>query len=177
MPAGIPPHKQGRHISSGGHRLVMLELALADMPFATASDYELERAGVSYTILTARHFAARFGSNLRLLIGADSLCELHTWRQARDLVAEFAFVIYRRPGYPLPSACELRNRFGEPGLKLLESVVEAPEFAISSTDLRTAIREGAPCDSHLDPEVWRYIRRHRLYASPPTDSKENPCID
>ena len=164
MPAGIPPHKQGRKISSGEHRLRMLDLALAEMPFATVSDYELVRAGVSYTILTARHYAETYGANLRLLIGADSLCELHTWRQARELVAEFAFVVYRRPGYILPSAAELHTRFGPAGPQLLETVVDAPEFAISSTNLRHTLKEEKDCDALLSPAVLRYIHAHRLYT-------------
>lgn len=164
MPAGIPPHKRSRPVSSGEHRMAMLDLALAEMPFAAASDFELTREGVSYTILTARHFAAKYGGNLRLLIGADSLCELHTWRQSRELVAEFAFVVYRRPGYQLPSAVDLRARFGEPGPELLDAVVDAPEFAISSTELRQAMKEEKDCDGLLSPAVLRYIHRHRLYT-------------
>jgi nicotinate-nucleotide adenylyltransferase len=163
MPAGIPPHKREREITSGADRLAMLDLALAEMPYACSSDYELSHSGVSYTILTARHFAERFGANLRLLIGADSLCELHTWRQARELVAEFAFLVYRRPGYPLPNVYELRKRFGEPGLRLLDAIVDAPEFAISSTELRAGLQAGKPCDAYLAPGVLRYIQHRGLY--------------
>jgi nicotinate-nucleotide adenylyltransferase len=164
MPAGIPPHKQYSRISSGEQRMAMLELALADKPYASASEYELKRAGVSYTILTARHYAEKFGAKLRLLIGADSLCELHTWRQARELVAEFAFVVYRRPGYTLPSAELLEQRFGDAGPALLGSVVDAPEFAISSTNLREALKEKKDCAALLPAAVLRYILRHRLYT-------------
>ncbi|MFT5129550.1 MAG: nicotinate-nucleotide adenylyltransferase, partial [Rhodothermales bacterium] len=164
MPAGIPPHKRERQICSGEHRMAMLTLALEKMPYARASDFELTREGVSYTILTARHYARRFGEKLRLLIGADSLCELHTWKQARELVAEFAFVVYRRPGYVLPSAEVLRDRFGDPGPSLLAAVVDAPEFAISSTELRLALKEEKDCGGLLPPAVHRYIHRHRLYT-------------
>src|SRR5262245_7482462 len=50
VPAAQPPHKPGRRLASGEHRVRMLELAIGDTPGWSVSTLELERGGTSYTI-------------------------------------------------------------------------------------------------------------------------------
>src|SRR5262245_35510857 len=52
MPAAVPPHKQERQLAPAKHRLQMLELALAGHDQLRASSLEIDRGGVSYTVLT-----------------------------------------------------------------------------------------------------------------------------
>ena len=59
MPAGPPPHKPARDVTSVEHRLAMVELAIADNPAFELSRIEVDRPGPSYTVDTLE--AARGG--------------------------------------------------------------------------------------------------------------------
>ncbi len=165
VPASIPPHKVGRARSSAEHRVAMLAIALADQPECQISDIELERPGVSYTIETARAFAERFGDNLRLVLGMDSLRDLHLWRQSRELVEEFRFIIYRRPGCTAPDLRDLGAQFGPAGAaSLTQAIVAGREENISSTAIRDRLAMGKSVKGLLPTAVLDYITEHRLYC-------------
>ena len=52
IPTGQSPHKQGKKITNGMHRLRMVELAIADNPVFVADDRELRSAALSYSYIT-----------------------------------------------------------------------------------------------------------------------------
>lgn len=174
VPAGAPPHKLGRPLTDARHRLAMLALAVGADPRLGVSPCELERAGPSYTLHTARHFREVFGPRLRLVLGADSLRDLHLWYEAATLVRENRFLVYRRPGCRLPAAATLRRQFGAAGAaKLRAGVVRGPRFAVSSSALRAALAAGNAPATLLPPAVHAYITANRLYetGSPPPATK------
>lgn len=163
MPARIPPHKKERRITSGAHRLAMLELAVASQPGLFVSDFELQREQVSFTIDTVHQLQTAFAENLLLLIGADSLRELSSWWRAQELVKTVPLVVYKRPGSALPTKAELCAQFGPIGTNLLDRVVEGPQFAISSTDIRHALMRRDSVESLVPHGVAEYIAKHNLY--------------
>jgi nicotinate-nucleotide adenylyltransferase len=164
LPAAQPPHKRHRRITAAAHRLAMLRLAAAELPGSFVSTWELDRPGISYTWDTAAHFAATFGDRLRLIIGMDSLCDLHRWHRGAELPAHYRFLVCPRPGYALPTAAELDARFGAAAAaRLRAGVVPAPLLPIAASDLRTQLAAGNPPDDLLTPAVWGYIQAHQLY--------------
>ena len=164
MPAATPPHKQHRTITSGTDRLAMLELAFSGLPGVVVSEFELVRKGVSYTVETAAALQANLDHPLRLIIGMDSLSELHTWVKAQQLAATYEFVVYGRPGATPPRADDLRGSFGEATDKLLESIIEAPELDVSSSVLRSRLQENDEGAANLLPDaVFGYIKERALY--------------
>src|SRR5438552_2972171 len=99
VPASTPPHKQGVAITPGKRRLEMLQLAVAGNSALAGSDIELTRGGVSYTVDTLRALRELHSdAELHLLIGADNLCDLASWRQADQLPALAQIAVARRPG-------------------------------------------------------------------------------
>ncbi len=171
VPASTPPHKQRRRVSPGQHRYAMIELALAPFPKYVVSDFELLRAGPSYTIITARHFAMKTEGNLRLVLGMDSLRQLHTWHRAQELCEHFEFVIFRRPGYDMPDLNMLASAFGnDVAMKLLGSIIDGPVSAVSSSDVRRRLACGADVSGMLSGVVENYIRQHQLYPGVPSGS-------
>jgi nicotinate-nucleotide adenylyltransferase len=64
---------------------------------------EIDRAGPSYTIDTARTLRERFGpeSSLTWLMGADSLIQLPTWNSWKDLLKFMNFAVASRPHFDL----------------------------------------------------------------------------
>lgn len=173
IPVGQPPHKPGRVITPAQHRLAMLELALASNPRFTISLVEMDRPGPSYLVDTLRILRTQMGTDVELsfVIGWDSLEELYTWHEPLGILAQLdALVAVGRPGYVDGGAYnnkQLEARL--PGITQRLHVVQAPQFSVSSTDLRRRVAQGRPIKYQLPEAVERYIFEHDLYVS---DSKE-----
>lgn len=136
----------------------MLELALQAEPDCEIATLELARGGVSYSVDTVRAVKAQMNlerGDLYFLIGADSLVELHTWRQPEDILAETQVVVARRPGF-------------DPGKvrpEYLGKVLffDSPLIPISSSGIREIVRNGGRIAELVPPAVAEYIRANGLY--------------
>ena len=118
---------------------------------------EIERAGPSYSIDTAKSLRERFGAQASLiwLTGVDSLIHLPSWNSWQDLFQYMNFVVASRPHYDL--ATEMSPEIRE----LLESrqiadpaalekqpagliyIDESLSVDLSSTDLRNRLKTPA----------------------------------
>ncbi len=162
VPAGQPPHKPGRTITRASHRLAMLEVALASNPHFIISRVDLERPGPCYTVDTLALLREEWGpqAELHLIVGADSLREMHTWYRPKRIIDLARLVVAPRPGNPLDL-----DRLEEslPGLSHRLRIIQAPLLEISGTDLRQRVREGRSIRYYLPEEVEAHILRHGLY--------------
>lgn len=161
VPAGDPPHKQGRAITPQEHRYAMVLLATASNPHFEVSRLELEREGPSYTYTTVSHYHQEEpDTELFFISGADAVLEILTWYRNQDLVSMCRFIAVTRPGYDL-------NRLGSvlpEGYMARIQAITAPGVDISSTDLRQRIRAGQPVRYMVPAAVETYLRKHRLYS-------------
>ena len=160
IPANIAPNKSEKIHSAARHRIRMLELALQDEPASEVSAIELERGGISYSIDTIRAIKTRNNlshSDLLFLIGADSLVELHTWRQPEDILMEAQVVVARRPGF---DPAKIRPEY-------LDKVLffESPLIPLSSSGIREIVHNGGRIDELVSPAVAEYIRTNGLYRT------------
>ncbi len=175
IPAGQPPHKTKRATTPAHHRLAMLELALASNPHFSISLVEMYRPGPSYLVDTLRILRAQLGMNveLSLVIGWDSLEELHTWYDPLGILAQLDHLVaVARPGYSASIDEDKYNSLLEARLPCIMQrliIVQAPLLDISSTDLRQRVAQGRPIKYQTPEAVERYIFKHGLYVS---DSKE-----
>jgi nicotinate-nucleotide adenylyltransferase len=165
VPAAIPPHKQGWELAPAKARLEMLELALAGNEQLRPSSVELDRGGVSYTVETlAQIHAQQPDDELFLLMGADSLGDLATWREPQRICELALPIVVRRAGSPPP---ELDLLAAFVGLDRLAEVarwqVEMPIIELSSTDLRTRAATGKSLRYRTPRAVEKYIETHGLY--------------
>ncbi len=163
VPAGRPPHKAGKALAPGADRLAMVELAVAGNPRFAVSRVELERASEpSFTIDTVRRMKAEGVRDVALILGADSLVELSTWREPEALVAECRVLVVERPGWELERApAHLRARV---------TGISTPRIDISSSAIRARIAAGLSIRYLVPEPVREYILAHRLYrpgAAPP----------
>lgn len=131
------------------------------------SGLELEREGPSYTIDTVRALrAARPDDELFFLIGADTVDELPTWKEAPALLREAAFVAVNRPGHDIEENLRVlaRGLGADAAAAVRERVVTMPPLDVSSTEVRRRIAAGEPWEHLVPPEVADYIRAHGLYG-------------
>jgi len=174
IPAAKPPHKPGRDLTPGEHRLAMCGLAVEGEPLFDVSDWELTQPGPNYTLNTVRHFAATLprGTELFWLMGMDSLSELATWYHVSELVDACTIVTAARPGFEAGDLPDLARLLTHSQIeRLRQHVIASPRIEISATDIRSRVRAGQSV-RYLTPEpVASYIARHGLYASAPTGSQ------
>ena len=175
VPAFRPPHKPDSPVSEFNARLKMLKLATAGEIKFAVSDIESGRSGPSFTFDTLGEFSRLHpDSEIKLLIGSDSLKLLHTWHRAEDLVHNWSLLVYPRKGC-LPSREELCLNWGnEVAEKLLGYILPMPFYCFSSTDIRNKIVKGEDVSGLLDPDVFGYIMKNGLYKDCPNENKLNP---
>ncbi|HBC87368.1 MAG TPA: nicotinate (nicotinamide) nucleotide adenylyltransferase [Lentisphaeria bacterium] len=165
VPAYRPPHKPGFPVSEFRHRLEMLKLATAGKGKFEVSDMESRRNGPSYTFDTMLEFEKKNpASQIKLLVGSDSLRLLHTWYKAREIAAKWTLIAYPREGQ-VPTSGELRaNWDAKVAEKLLGYILHMPCYDFSSTEIRKRIIDGKNVEDLVDGAVYRYIIRNRIYS-------------
>lgn len=165
MPAACPPHKRNIRQVEATHRLNMLRLAVGMDERFYASDLEVRRGGVSYTVDTVAELrAAQPDTDWFLIIGSDTLVELHTWHRVDELLEMCTVATLLRPG--IDSAELIRQRIElqeESREKLMAHVISAHQMNISSTEIRQRISAGEPIDKLVPEAVAAYILEHGLY--------------
>jgi nicotinate-nucleotide adenylyltransferase len=157
-----PPHKQDQFITSLEHRVAMVKLAIQDNPSFELSDVELNRPGPHYTIDTIR-LLAELNPNAEIvpILGGDSLHDLPTWHQPKEIVYAAHWVgVMRRPGEE-PNLSELERAL--PGISSKVHYVNAPLLEIASREIRSRVLDGRPYRYYLPLPVYEYINQHQLY--------------
>lgn len=149
IPARQSPFK-GPCVASGEDRFRMLSLATADNPRLSVEACELGRSAPSYTVDTLRTLTERRPEDtFTLVVGSDAGKDVENWRDFAEIRRMAEIRLIGRPGEPQESDL--------PGVTAFEG------FAISSTEVRNAIRNGRSV-RYLTPESVRlYIEEKGLY--------------
>ena len=163
IPTGTPPHKSVRSNDDPYLRLKMTRAAFEDFSRGIiVSDYEVTKAGKSYTVDTLGHFWSE-DSKLFLLCGTDMFLSFESWRDFRRIF-ELAAVVC------MPREEELRSAIAEKAreYKTLYNaecvVLEGESVELSSTQVRNAVAEGRDMTALVPDAVERIIREERLYV-------------
>ena len=154
MVANVPWQKHGsRAISPAGDRLAMVQAAVAEVDGLLASDMEIRRGGASYTADTLAALGEMHpGARLHTIVGDDAAAGITTWERYDEVVERSVLVVVDRPGAPV----ELPEQF-----RWVR--VEVPRLEVSSTDLRSRVREGRPLDYLVTEPVLQIVRERSLY--------------
>lgn len=142
MPAAQPPHKGGQLVSRATDRLLMTRLAIAGDPAFELCPIEMERPGPSYTIDSIDELERLYAgqAQLYLLMAADSLNAIDTWREPDRLLERIEWVVGPRPGSELPDRSALEERFGERASRI--HLLSGPSLDVSSSEIRRRVAAG-----------------------------------
>jgi nicotinate-nucleotide adenylyltransferase len=152
VPAHTQPFKSGRHGATPEQRAAMVALAIAGEPRFELERVEIDRGGPSYTVDTLRALKVREPDvEFALLVGADAVAELGSWREAAALPGLARIVALSRGGAPPPAS------------PLIWRTLIVPAVEISATDVRARVRAGASIRWRVPEAVARYIAAERLY--------------
>jgi nicotinate-nucleotide adenylyltransferase len=173
LPAAAPPHKLGAVLATPKARLEMLELATSGNEAFRVSALEIDRGGVSYTVETLRAIHKQDPlAELFLLMGADSLRDLPTWREPGAILELAIPVVVRRAGAAEPDFGPLAGLVLDDRLRTIRaSQVVMPLMELSSTDLRQRAGDGRSLRYRIPRAVEKYIETQGLYRNSPEESK------
>ena len=157
VPAGIPPHKQGRRVTPAESRRRMVAAAIANHPGFELCDLELERDGVSYTVDTLRQLgSAHPGWSLFLILGADLLKGFARWKDPGAIRRMAQLVAITRDAMPMPPGSAVG-----PGVR----IVPVTPVDISSSEIRRRVAGGKAVSTMVATQVMSIIESERLYRT------------
>ena len=164
LPAGDPYHKTTPR-TAAHHRLAMAEIAAQADSRLAVSDCDIVRQGATYTHDTVQIFRQHFpAAELWLLIGMDSLLQLHTWHRWQNLVRQCRIAAAPRPGSSLAQApAPLQTWLAEALPQGRLHILQAEPLPISSSQIRQQLA-AEHTSPDLPPAVLGYIRQHQLYC-------------
>ncbi len=164
VPAGDPPHKQGRRLTTMNHRITMCELATADIDYISISRIDADRPGPHYTADMVRLMREQVGEDVEIffLMGMDSLRDLPSWREAAWLIENCTLVALSRHDVKLEWA-KLEDAL--PGVREQIIILDMPEVEIASNQIQRRVRMGQPIRHQVPRLVEHYIYKHELYPS------------
>jgi nicotinate-nucleotide adenylyltransferase len=163
IPSGKPPHKDAGLVSDKEDRLAMTMLATASNPSFSVSRMELDRPGESYTVDTLREIQKFCSKKAKtyFITGADSLCEMRSWKSAEQIFEIASIACVTRAGFDKGLMEEIASLKEEYGAKI--HLVRIPDIGISSTDIRRRIQAGIPVRYLVPDAVEAYIKKRGIY--------------
>jgi nicotinate-nucleotide adenylyltransferase len=163
MPAAQPPHKRQTGMTRATDRLLMTRLAIAGNDAFELTLIEMERPGPSYTIDSVDELRRTYGSDaeLFLLMAADSLAQIDTWREPEAVLERIAWVVGPRPGVALPDRSALEHRFGANASRI--HLLQGPSLDVSSTEIRERVAAGHAIRYLVPRGVEELITERGLY--------------
>lgn len=167
VPSWSSPHKNAGKMTAFEHRLAMVRLIAEKIPGCEVSDIEARCAfdpSYSYRVLSALQDEYP-ECELQLLIGQDSLEQLHLWYCARELAAKYEIIAFpRRRADGDDGLCLPIDFWGSEMVQKLQKSLVAGEFVeISSTDLRKELAKTGNMQHIIPDEILHYIKEHGLY--------------
>jgi len=158
MVANEPWQKVGdRQVTPARVRFEMTDALVQGISGLWADDREIRRGGPTYTVDTLEEILAdQPGTEIFLIVGADTAQRLETWHRASDVVALSTIVIVNRDDVTNASPGFLH------GARVV-NVSMAP-VDVSSSAIREAVANGESIDSLTSPSVASIIRDRSLYV-------------
>jgi len=172
IPVSDPNHKDKEQITSFEHRFNMVKLMIDNEEHMELSDMEAKRSGKSYMIDTLNQVEdseGYFNEEIYLLIGLDSLSELHTWHKWEEIIARYKLMVYPREGYSFSCLDDLQKKT-KLGLDMI--ILGGEQNSRSSEYIRYWLKKGKAdgffktniMGKLMDEKVLKYIEQNNLYT-------------
>ncbi len=176
IPSGRPGHR-GVPRATANERLSMLRLALAGEPRFAIDEDDARSDEPTYTVHTLERLRRELGPALPLvlIVGADHLRGLHTWRDWRRLLEHAHIAVAQRPGHAIARAAldpevalEYDRRLAPPAALAASpggaiTVFTMTPLDISASAIREALAAGRNARYLLPDRVLDYIEAKHLY--------------
>ena len=158
MVANEPWQKtDGRHVTEAAIRLDMVKALVEGCTGISADDREIRRGGPTYTVDTLEEIHAESpGTEIFLIMGADTAERIHSWHRAPDVVRLSTIVIVNRDNSSTNNPEFLRDAH------VLHVSMES--IAVSSSRIRDVVSNGGSITNETSNNVAAIVRDNGLYA-------------
>jgi nicotinate-nucleotide adenylyltransferase len=147
------PLKSSNTLLNKYHRKYLIDIAIDGEKNLKSSTIEFSLPTPSYTIDTLTYLDEKYPMyKFSIIIGSDSLQNLHKWKNYEQLVNKYQILVYERPEFKVEH-------------KLGESIVllQAPLLDISSTRIREMIKKGESIKFLVPDVVKDEIEKNHYY--------------
>lgn len=150
------PWKQQSSLLDDYHRLELVHRAIEDYPKFRASDVEFALPKPSFTATTLAYLQEKFPMHtFSLIMGGDNLETFHKWKNHEAILEHYTIIVYPRPG------CSDGQFTNHPKIQK----VNAPNIEISSSFIRSALKEGKNVFAFMPCKVWKYVDEMNFYRT------------
>ena len=154
---GVPPHKET--LTNSETRFRLAEAAFAGRDKVEVSRHELDRAGPSYTVDTARWAAREWGDAI-FLVGADEFADFLRWRDPDEVLEHVRLGVGTRPGYRREDLELVLASLVRPDRV---EFFEIPAVPISSREIRRRVADEEEIEGLVPERVAVLIDELHLY--------------
>lgn len=154
----VSPHnplKEQASLLNEYDRLHLVNLAIDGNFKLKASSVEFKLPKPSYTIDTLTHLKEMHPEHeFELIMGGDNLASIKKWKNYEIILKNHPIIVYRRPGFDIPSDLKGNIR-----------VLDVPLLEISSSFIRDSIKNGLSMKYFLPEAVEKYISEMSIFKS------------
>ena len=167
MPSHNPTHKTDHRVTGTKDRCEMVKLAIAGEPRFRFSDFEISRAGNTYTAQTLKLLKEAYPKHtFFFIVGADSLYHIESWYHPEEVMRQVTILAAGRECEDASCTLEeqaayLIKKYGAAIFLLHSDTME-----VSSQELREREMNGGRIHNLVPENVERYIEEHGLYQNP-----------
>ncbi len=179
IPSATPPHKPAITLASAKDRFDMVKKSIKNRKGFEVSDKELKRKGPSFTIDTINEFKKEYGkqTNFYLLMGSDAFLDITTWKNKDQIFEAVKTIIMLRQGFENKEEItsfiykniskdytfdEHDNIFFHKKKQKI-IICNVPKIDISSTMIRTKVKNNEPVTDLVPADVNKIIITKELY--------------
>ena len=189
IPSGNPPIKSSE-LADASDRYIMTSLSISSNPHFIVSDIELRQPDKSYTLNTLHSLKEIYaGDELLLILGIDAFLDMPVWWMPEKIIEVVDFIVVSRPGFILKdifnspyidknrSMTAYSNKLDKLSSNSQDSIaldlisgrklvfLDIMPFGVSSTEIRSLVKNGRSIKYLLPERVEQYIYEHNLYLS------------
>jgi nicotinate-nucleotide adenylyltransferase len=168
IPSGHSYFKDQRsdRVSSPEDRLEMTRLAIAGNPCFSVSSMEIDRGGDTYTYETMEQLKAEEPeTDFYFIAGADSIAQMRTWYRPERLFAVCTILAAVRSDETGDAALLHEIDGLKKDFSAKVNLLPMHNIQISSSEIRSCVRENRSIRYRVPDAVADYIREHALYPS------------
>lgn len=164
IPTNVTPLKDNSYMACAEDRLAMCRLAFSRVPAVEVSDMEITREGKSYTVDTLKILKEKYtDTKLHLIVGADAFLQLPLWYKAEEIFSLAKILTIVRDDIDYDSLRRAGESYKEKfGAEF--GIIENPVTDISSTEIRSHIKENSSVGGIIPFDVYNFIKENELYG-------------
>ena len=147
------PFKNSNTLLNEYDRLHLVQVAIGEDLRIRASDAEFNLPKPSYTSVTLAHLSEKYPEHeFTIIMGGDSLQNLHKWKNAESIVNNYPIYVYPRPGFEVAPPAGARV-----------TIINAPLLELTATGIRELIQQGKSIRYMVPDAVKEEIEKSGYY--------------